>query len=195
MRNDITAAVAATSDDRGNIHLKTFAFLPLNGLQDKERLDKAPYTQWVNSGDLIAVPGSVLDYQWIVEYLMQETAGWNLAGVAFDRWRIDVFRAEAEKYGWYPGVWEPVGQGYKDLSPRVETFETLLLEERLRHGNAPLLNMAAANAVSLSDPAGNRKLDKNKSTQRIDPLVAAIMSVYEVLHNQEDVLDIAAMIG
>ena len=40
--------------------------------------------------------------------------------------------------------------------------------------------MAAANAVAVVDAAGGTKLDKSKATQRIDPLVAAVMAVYEV---------------
>jgi phage terminase large subunit-like protein len=36
--------------------------------------------------------------------------------------------------------------------------------------------MCAANAVAVSDPAGNRKLDKHKATGRIDGLVALAMA-------------------
>jgi phage terminase large subunit-like protein len=37
--------------------------------------------------------------------------------------------------------------------------------------------MCAVNSVSVSDPAGNRKLAKNKSTGRIDGMVALAMAV------------------
>jgi phage terminase large subunit-like protein len=195
VRNDITAAVAAVEDDDGHVHLRVYAFLPESNLKDKERLDKAPYTEWVRSGDLIAVPGSVLDYEWITEFLRIETQDWNLAGVAFDRWRIDQFQAEAERNGFMPPEWEPVGQGYKDFSPRLETIETLLLDGKLRHGKAPLLNMAAANAIVIKDPAGNRKLDKSKAAQRIDPLIAAVMATHAASVPREEAFDINAMIG
>ena len=195
VRNDITAAVAAVEDQDGHVHLRVYAFLPEANLKDKERLDKAPYTEWVRTGDLIAVPGSTIDYDWVTDYLRIETENWNLAGIAFDRWRIDQFQAEAERNGFIPPEWEAVGQGYKDISPRLETIETLLLEGRLRHGKAPLLNMAAANAIVVKDPAGNRKLDKSKAAQRIDPLVAAVMAIHAVSVPREEAFDIAAMIG
>jgi phage terminase large subunit-like protein len=36
--------------------------------------------------------------------------------------------------------------------------------------------MCAANAVVVTDAAGNRKLDKSKSTARIDGMVALVMA-------------------
>ena len=80
------------------------------------------------------------------------------------------------------------------MSPRVELFETLLLQGKIRHGAHPLLNMSAANAIVVKDPAGNSKVDKTKSTQRIDPLVAAIMAVGMFI-DQPAEFDVAAMIA
>jgi phage terminase large subunit-like protein len=80
------------------------------------------------------------------------------------------------------------------MSPRVEHFESLLLQGRIRHGAHPLLNMAAANAIALKDAAGNRKLDKAKSTQRIDPLVAAVMAA-GVFMVQAPAFDVGAFIA
>jgi phage terminase large subunit-like protein len=45
------------------------------------------------------------------------------------------------------------------------------------HGNNPVLKMCAANSKIIMDPAGNRKLDKQKSTGRIDGMVALAMAV------------------
>jgi phage terminase large subunit-like protein len=53
--------------------------------------------------------------------------------------------------------------------------------------------MAAANTIIVSDPAGNRKIDKSKSTQRIDPLVAAVMAVGAFM--VVEVVDVEAMIA
>ena len=62
---------------------------------------------------------------------------------------------------------------------------SLLLANRVCHGSHPLLNMSAANAISVIDPAGSKKLDKSKSTLRIDPLVAAVMAAFEVSDGNE----------
>jgi phage terminase large subunit-like protein len=62
------------------------------------------------------------------------------------------------------------------MAPALDAFEADLLNKRLRHGNHPVLTWNAANAVVERDAAGNRKLNKAKSTGRIDGMVALAMT-------------------
>ena len=195
---DLTAAVFAAEDDSGVVHLLPLCFTPVQGLEERAARDRAPYDAWVATGQLIAVPGGVVDYGWVAEYLARyvEEHGFNLQVVAFDRWRIEMFRQAATAHHLGDNAtWEPVGQGYRDMSPRVEAFEGLLLSNRMRHGAHPLLNLAASNAIVVADPARNRKLEKAKSTQRIDPLVAAVMASYAVTQQTDMPFNVAAIIG
>jgi phage terminase large subunit-like protein len=124
--------------------------------------------------------------------------GVEVTKVAFDRWRIDIFKKAAEDCGAFSfAEWLSIGQGYKDMSPRLEAFEALLLAGKIRHGGHPLLNMAAANAIAVQDPAGAKKLDKSKASLRIDPLVAAVMAVFEVSESDSagGGFDVGAMIA
>jgi len=77
----------------------------------------------------------------------------------------------------------------------LEGFEALALEGKLRTGAHPLLSMAFSNAIAVTDPAGNRKLDKSKSSARIDPAVAAVMAAHRVSDGADNVFDCAAIIG
>jgi phage terminase large subunit-like protein len=179
-RNDLTAAVASVRDpETSEVHSTPFVFTPLDTLADRSQSDRVPYDQWVRDGFMTALPGNHLDYNMIVEELALKTQGWNIATVNFDRWRIEDFKLAAEKIGWAQDAeWIPVGQTFKDFTVRLEGLESLMLQGKLRHAGHPLLNMAASNAIVVTDPAGNRKLDKSKSSQRIDPLVALAMSTY-----------------
>lgn len=197
MRNDLTAAVLSAKDDDGVVHLLPFVFSPETGLKERELRDKAPYTTWVKKGQLIAVPGATLDYDWLCQWIKQKTdsLGITVSFVNFDRWRIEELKLAATRQGaLQEATWTEVGQGYVGFSPRIEHFETYLLQEKMRHGSHPLLNMAAANAIVIRDPAGNRKIDKSKATQRIDPLVAAVMAVGAFMGEQAE-FDVAALIG
>jgi phage terminase large subunit-like protein len=178
-RNDLTACVLAAQDDQGSVHLLPFVFTPERGIAERELRDRAPYQAWVSSGHLIAVPGATIDYDFLFQWLRirLDDMGIRVDVCAFDRWRIVEAKSAAERNGFVVNIWSEVGQGFQSMSPRVEHFESLLLQSRIRHGAHPLLNMAAANAIAVKDAAGNRKLDKAKSTQRIDPLVAAVMAV------------------
>jgi phage terminase large subunit-like protein len=197
-RTDLTAAVAAATDGNGVTHLLPFVFTPMGGLEDRARRDRAPYEQWVREGKLIAVPGTSIDYAYVATYMRTtlEELGIPVHTVAFDRWRIDIFKAAAVDAGFGTmAAWKPVGQGYKDFSPRCEAFITAALAGNIRHGGHPLLNMGAANAIAVRDAAGSVKLDKSKSTLRIDPLVAAVMALYEVTDGRAAAVDVAAWIA
>ena len=198
-RSDLTAAIAAVLDDDGVVHLKPFVYTPLTGLEERGRQSRAPYVEWVGRGLLVAVPGATISYDFVSAHLREATAGWNIASVEFDRWRLDLFREACVRTGFdeVVGTWHKVGQGFVDQSPRLDAFESALLAGKVRHGGHPLLAMGAANAISIADAAGNRKLDKSKSTQRIDPLVGAVMAAFPALpEGQLDrPLDVAAMVG
>ena len=70
----------------------------------------------------------------------------------------------------------PFGQGFKEMSPALDKFETMLLNAELAHDGNPVLTWCAANAVTSQDPAGNKKVAKDKATGRVDGIVAAIMA-------------------
>jgi phage terminase large subunit-like protein len=69
------------------------------------------------------------------------------------------------------------GQGFVSMSPALREMESRLLSRKLKHGNHPVLTMCAANATTISDPAGNRKFVKTKDTGRIDGMVALAMAI------------------
>lgn len=190
-RTDLTAAVLAARDNDGVVHLLPYVFTPASGLEDRARRDRAPYDAWVRDGYMVAVPGASVDYEFVTQWLRDtlDDEGISPATIEFDRWRIEQFKKEATDCGFASfAVWNPVGQGFRDFSPRLEAFEQLLLAGKIRHGGHPLLNLAASNAIAVADPAGNRKLAKDKATQRIDPLVAAVMGAYAVSEGRKDEL-------
>ena len=195
-RSDLTAAVAAVSDpETGKVHLRPWVFIPADGLSDKARRDRAPYDAWVRDGLMVAVPGKTIDYAWVSEFLRKATSEMLVASVQFDRWGIEHFRQAAIGAGFEPESWIPVGQGYRDFSPRLSAFETALLQRRICHGAHPLLNMAVANAIAVQDPSGNKKLDKSATSQRIDPIVAAVMAAFPCTDAETAAFDISGVIG
>mgnify|MGYP006342547143 FL=1 len=140
-RVDLTAAVLACSDDNGDVHLLPYVFTPVSGIEEREGRDRAPYSLWVKQGFLIGVPGSTIDYTWVADFLEGELQriGVSITTVCFDRWRITLFKQACESRSWADGAtWVEVGQGYKDMSPRVTSFEASLLSGRIRHGGQPL---------------------------------------------------------
>jgi phage terminase large subunit-like protein len=145
-------------------------------LHDRAKRDRVPYDLWVQQGHLRTTPGATVDYGHVIADIAEILSGCYLRRLAYDRWRIEQFKRDAEAVGIELPL-HPHGQGFKDMSPALDNLESELLNGRIHHGGHPVLTMCAANAVVTKDPAGNRKLDKHKATGRIDGMVALAMAV------------------
>jgi phage terminase large subunit-like protein len=171
---DLTALVL-TCRSGDLVSVRPYFWMPLESVAEASRRDKAPYDVWVRDGLLRTTPGRVIDYDYVARDIGDICSGLSIAKIGFDRWRMDRMQMALDRQGVALPL-EPFGQGYMSMSPALDALEADLLKECVRHGGHPVLAMCAANAVAVSDPAGNRKLDKHKATGRIDGLVALAMA-------------------
>jgi len=169
-RLDLSALVVVGQVDEV-WHVQAHFWTPEVGLADRARRDRAPYEVWHRQGFLRTTPGASIDYEHVATDMAELLESLEVRAIAFDRWRIDVLKKELDRIGLDLPL-EPFGQGFKDVSPALDTLEAELLNGRIAHGGNPVLTMCAANAVIVKDPAGNRKLEKSRSTGRIDGLQA-----------------------
>ncbi len=175
-RNDLTAKIKVAMDSDGVWHVKCDFYAPLQGVADRAHRDRAPYDLWAQDGLLTLTPGASVEYGVIAEDMIRDADDCELVEVAFDRWRMDVLKSELSRRGAELPLVE-FGQGFKDMTPALEALDNLLLNGKIRHGGHAILRWCAYNAVAVRDPAGNRKLDKSKTTGRIDGLVALAMAI------------------
>ena len=98
----------------------------------------------------------------------------NIREIAFDRWGAVQMVQNLEGMGF---TVVPFGQGFKDMSPPTKELIKLVLEEKIAHGGHPVLRWMMDNIFIRTDPAGNIKPDKEKSTEKIDGAVATIMAL------------------
>jgi len=174
-RNDLTALVLV-GKVRGVWQVQPHFWTPAKGLEERARRDRAPYDVWARQGFLRTTPGASVDYEHVAADMAEILSGLDVHAIAFDRWRIDVLKRELDRIGLaLPLV--PWGQGFKDMAPALDALEAELLNARIAHGMHPVLTMCAANATTTKDPAGGRKLDKSRSTGRIDGMQALAMAI------------------
>jgi phage terminase large subunit-like protein len=199
--NDLSAAVISAEDDDGNIHVKCYAFTPLDGIEARERRDRIPLTQWARDGIIYAPAGKTLDYEQIVQWLRRELDEEEIrvGSVYFDRYGAESFFAACDRESFALGAKrEPIGQGFVSMSPRLQALETALLQGRIRHGgNQPILNMGAASAIVINDTTGNRKITKKdlNTGPKIDGLIAMIMAVYPFIAKIDVPIDVEAWVA
>lgn len=172
---DLTALVLIGRDGAGQLNVVPYFWMPHDSVAEASRRDRAPYDLWVREGLLRTTPGKVIDYAFVARDIGEITAGLDVAMIAFDRWRMDRMKTALEGAAVDLPL-EPFGQGFQSMSPALDALEADLLQGKVAHGGQSVLTMCAANAVAVSDPAGNRKLDKSKATGRIDGMVALAMA-------------------
>ncbi|MHC2399121.1 phage terminase large subunit-like protein [Bradyrhizobium barranii subsp. barranii] len=164
------------------------------------------YQEWAEAGHLLISPGRTIDPEAIALFIAGLTQRYRVKGLAYDRWRINDLLREFDRIGLQAyqdgdkgdGLrLVPWGQGFKDMGPAIDAVELAIIERKLLHPNNPILNWNMANAVATMDPAGNRKLDKDKARFRIDGAVALAMLLGLRSRDRTTIkpVDIEALIG
>jgi phage terminase large subunit-like protein len=188
LTNDLTALVLAAQHE-GVWHVKPTFWLPGNGLRERSAHDRVPYDTWAEQGFVEAIPGaSAVEYEYVAHHMRAIFDRYDIRKIAFDRWNWRNFKPWLERAGFDERELEcfvEFGQGFQMMSPALRDTEALILNGKIAHGGHPVLRMCAANAVVQSDPAGNRKLAKNKSHGRIDGMVAMVMALSGASENEE----------
>ena len=181
--SDLTALVLAfppTSEDEP-YRVLPFFWLPEETLVLRVRRDHVPYDQWAKRGFIQTTEGNVVHYGFIERFICELGERYDIREIAHDRWNATMMVQTLEDDGF---TMVPFGQGFKDMSPPTKELMRLVLEHRLCHGGHPVLRWNMDNAFVRTDPAGNLKLDKEKSTEKVDGAVALVMALDRAMKNQ-----------
>ena len=155
--------------------LLAWHWVPADTIAEREERDRVPYRHWAAAGLIETTVGRAPDRLAIVRQLADIRGRYDVQGIAFDRWRYEDLGKLLSDESIDPPMTEFV-PGFKSYAPAVDAFERAVLEGRMRHNGSPLLRWQAGSVVIETEPAGNRKPAKNKSIDRIDGIVAAIMA-------------------
>lgn len=151
-----------------------FFWLPEERIRVGQEQDGVPYDHWIDEGYITATPGAVVDYGWIRKDIADVAKRFKLQEINFDPWNSSHLAVELEQDGL---VMVQHRQGFASMSSPSKLLEAMLAQGKLRHGGNPVLRWMAGNAAVKQDPAGNIKPAKDKSTGRIDGIVAGIMAL------------------
>ena len=159
--------------------------------------DHVPYDVWERQGFLQTTEGNVVHYGFIEKFIERLGERFNIREIAFDRWGAVQMVQNLEGMGF---TVVPFGQGFKDyvlavtllrgvraallvtasqhrVAKPTKELMKLVLEQKIAHGGHPVLRWNMDNIYIRTDPAGNIKADKEKSTEKIDGAVATIMAL------------------
>lgn len=170
---DLTAlAIVVEGPPEAREKWTVFVFCWLAGetLSECSRRDRLPYEKWVNSDEqwLYFEGKPTIEVQAVMDILGSIQGQLpKLSALGYDPYLSSAMEPIAKYL-----TMEPVPQQYSFLSPATKLLKVKILNRQLKHDNNPLLRSMVENTRVLSDPSGNIRLDKSKSTSRIDGLVA-----------------------
>ena len=179
---DITAFVLVfpPRDDTEKYVFLPYFWIPEENMVRRVRRDHVPYDVWEKQGFLETTEGDVIHYGFIESFIEDLGKRFHIKEIAFDRWGAVQMVQNLEGLGF---TVVPFGQGFKDMSPPSKRLMELVLERNVAHGGHPVLRWMMDNIFVRTDPAGNIKPDKEKSTEKIDGAVAAIMALDRAVRN------------
>ena len=154
----------------------TWFWKPADFLEEHGKRDRIDYALLAKQGLLNLSPGRSIDPQSIALKIGELKQRYRVVGLVYDRWRIESLKRELDRadIDFQEGPdghglpLYPWGQGYGSMAPALDALELLIMEEKLQHSGHFLLTNHISNAAVSTDPAGNRKFDKEKSRMRID---------------------------
>ncbi len=173
---DITALVLVfpPQDEDEPYFLLPYFWIPEDTLDLRVKRDHVPYDIWKRQGLIQTTEGNVIHYGFIEQFIDELGKKYNIREIAFDRWGAVQMVQNLEGMGF---TVVPFGQGFKDMSPPTKELMKLVLEKKIAHNGNPVLHWMVDNIFIRRDPAGNIKADKEKSTEKIDGAIAAIMGL------------------
>ena len=181
---DITAfeLLFPPEDAEGLWILLSHFWCPEAAIQLRARRDRVPYDIWVQERVLMATAGDVVDYDVVRTGVRELALRYRIQEIAYDRWNASQLVTQLQEDG---ATMTPFGQGFASMSAPTKELEKLIIGEKLRYGDHSILRWMAANVVLAKDAADNWKPAKNKSTGRIDGMVAAIMALGRAMTRPE----------
>lgn len=182
---DLTAYAMITEEDaQGCRDLKVWCFCPADTIEKRSKEDRVPYKYWSNlqrenatdKNDtyLIATPGNMVDYREIEKVVINQYFKNKTKHVEYDR----KFSA-----GLVTNLMEnnielsPFSQTLQNYSSPTKEFMRLVMSGKLRVGKNPILKWMLSGCVAISDTNENIRIDKSRSTKRIDGIIASIMAL------------------
>lgn len=173
---DLTAFVLLF-DYNGRLYVRHWAWIPAEGLREREARDRVPYGRWAAEGRITLTPGAAVDYDFVVHKVIEVAQRYNVRMVNFDRWGAAQVVQQLQNAGIEVSQ---MGQGFNSMNAPCKELERAVISGRLAHGGCPMLRWEASCCSIASDPAGNIKIckpNRMKYAKRVDSVVALVMAL------------------
>jgi phage terminase large subunit-like protein len=181
---DFTAlAVVFWNDSR--IYAKLHTWNPSEMIDERVKKQNISFDAWSDQGWIRRTAGNIMDSDTITMEVAAYVEKYGIQSVAFD------------KYQAYSGLIQNLislgvnlteqPQGISYMSEPTKQIEKLLMGGILQTDGSPVMDWMMGNIFLYVDPNGNYKMNKGKSTEKIDGPVSLAMALAEMMHINGDI--------
>jgi phage terminase large subunit-like protein len=176
---DLTCAIYLFPDADGTFDVLPFFWAASENAQERAKRDKVPYLDWARErneyGPLLRLTdGNATDYDTVRRDINEISKRFVIRQMGIDPWNAQHISQQLQGDGFEIVAFR---QGFGSMSSPAKYLETLVLSGRLRHANNAMLSWMASNVAIEMNHAGDIKLSKSKSTERIDGMVGLVEAV------------------
>jgi phage terminase large subunit-like protein len=172
---DITAFVAFSSPDANGIHhIIPLFFIPESYAAERSRRDGVPYLDWAKAGIVHLTPGDVIDQDFIFGEIVTLCRSLGIEGYYYDPWNASQIVLTLQSEGI---IGEAFTQTARYFNEPIKHIEKIAASGNMAHGGNDVLRWMCQNVQLYRDGNGNAKIDKGKSAEKVDGMVALAMAV------------------
>ena len=169
----------------GSCVYKLRFWMPEMNVEERVKNKGISYDVWIEQGHITITPGNITDYDFVLADILLDCEKYKIKKIGYDRWNssqlvIDLMNEGVDMV--------PIGQGYSSMSAPTKELEKEVLSQKMNHFGNPVLSWHINNVHIQKDPADNIKIDKSKSTEKVDGPVACVIAkaVYMIDHGADD---------
>ena len=179
--DNCAVSMVAYDEDEGQVLLQSVAFIPEDRIDEKSKLERIPYRDFINAGNCIPCGNRTVDYGAIERYIMEIESkyGVTVMGIGYDRYNALSTAQKLEDAGY---TMVEIKQHSSVLHPATKWVAELVAEGNLLYDKSnKLLEINFENSRCVYDTNMNRYVNKKKSRGKVDMVVACINAMY-LLH-------------
>ncbi len=171
---DLTGVSLYFPPDEGNTKYRAhhWAFIPESSLRKKQQEEHVQFVRWVEQGHVIATPGEYVDYDYVVQRIVEAGQRFEVRAVLFDPALAQFVDKRLIDEGF---LTVQVRQGIAHFSPLAKAWERDVMRGAIADPN-PVMAWCLSNAEVRPDVNGNIKPMGDHKLRKIDLVVSSIMA-------------------
>lgn len=181
MTNDNTSVSMVTMEDE-MIYVKSWAFIPKEKIEEKNRRERTDYRRFIEEGSCFACGDEIISYEFVENFIMniEKEYGVHVVQIGYDRYNCISTANKLDSAG-YETV--EVKQHSSVLHQPTKLLQESILQRKFSYDGDKLYEINFQNARCVEDTNLNKYVNKKKSNGKVDMVVSTIIAIYLLQQN------------